>query len=508
MVGARVSHVQGKQKTSHLTQASSGMKWAGEHRCEVVGTVEDLNVSAIKLGPWERKDLRQWLTDRVGEFDVLIFAKTDRIFRRAQDSFKLTEWCKEHKKVFVIVEDNILIDFYTPESEQDPMTMMAAQMFLFMAAFFADLEGKRYVQNANARNIFLRKTDRWPFGKAPFGFRIVEHPSGKGKALAHDEWAQSVIHYAARLFLSGDSLTRIVAEFNTHGVYPPMDWARAMQGEEIRGDQWSVDRLKDILLGDATQGIKTSKGKRLLNEEGEPIQVGPPSFDSETWKQIHLEWDKRSVNPRGKTRSVNPLLGVCKCGVCGGNTRQDIHKKPSGKTYRYYRCAKTPVPCPGVSIIAEQAEEIVEISFLESHAERRVKKRVWREGSDSSQELEQTNFTIESLREDRAMGFYTTDEDIALFRSQMKALIAKRDELSAQPIVKAGWMNVETEKTYAEVWEAATPDEKRTMLVDANVRLVILEPNHWTIHTDTDAVLGEGEAPEEVFERLTRTETL
>jgi hypothetical protein len=40
-------------------------------------------VSAIKLSPWDRPDLKTWLTDQAGDWDALIFAKTDRVFRSA-----------------------------------------------------------------------------------------------------------------------------------------------------------------------------------------------------------------------------------------------------------------------------------------------------------------------------------------------------------------------------------------------------------------------------------------
>ena len=37
-------------------------------------------MSAIKLSPWQRPDLKAWLTDQAGEWDALIFAKTNRVF--------------------------------------------------------------------------------------------------------------------------------------------------------------------------------------------------------------------------------------------------------------------------------------------------------------------------------------------------------------------------------------------------------------------------------------------
>jgi Resolvase, N terminal domain len=78
LVGARASSVQGDEKTSHITQRGKGEAYAESQDWTVVGAFEDLDVSAIKLSPWDRPDLKTWLTDRADEWTALIFAKTDR----------------------------------------------------------------------------------------------------------------------------------------------------------------------------------------------------------------------------------------------------------------------------------------------------------------------------------------------------------------------------------------------------------------------------------------------
>ena len=63
VVGARVSSFQDDDKLSQITQRSKGE--ASESQAwTVVGAFEDLDVSAIKLSPWKRPDLKVWLTDR------------------------------------------------------------------------------------------------------------------------------------------------------------------------------------------------------------------------------------------------------------------------------------------------------------------------------------------------------------------------------------------------------------------------------------------------------------
>jgi site-specific DNA recombinase len=186
VVGARVSHVQGDEKTSHITQGSKGQGYAESQSWTVVGAFEDLDVSAIKLSPWDRPDLRDWLTDRADDWDALIFAKTDRVFRSAADCVKLAEWCREHHKILVLVDDGIRLDYFNPEDAKDAFAGAMSNVFLILASVFAEIEGQRFVQRARDRVTYLRGTDRWGYGVPPFGFKVVDHPSGTGKALAHD----------------------------------------------------------------------------------------------------------------------------------------------------------------------------------------------------------------------------------------------------------------------------------------------------------------------------------
>ena len=84
-----MSNVQGDQKTSHITHRSKRQAYAESQDWTVVGTFEDLDLSAIKLSSWERPDLRAWLADKANEWDALMSVKTDRVFGSAADRVKL-----------------------------------------------------------------------------------------------------------------------------------------------------------------------------------------------------------------------------------------------------------------------------------------------------------------------------------------------------------------------------------------------------------------------------------
>src|ERR1700761_977056 len=48
---------------SHISQRGKGEAYAESQNWTVVGAFEDLDVSAIKLSPWDRPDLKVWLSD-------------------------------------------------------------------------------------------------------------------------------------------------------------------------------------------------------------------------------------------------------------------------------------------------------------------------------------------------------------------------------------------------------------------------------------------------------------
>ncbi len=61
IVGARVSHVRGEEKTPQFSQRSKAEAYAESQNWTVVGAFDDLDISAIKLSPWQRSDPEVWL---------------------------------------------------------------------------------------------------------------------------------------------------------------------------------------------------------------------------------------------------------------------------------------------------------------------------------------------------------------------------------------------------------------------------------------------------------------
>jgi site-specific DNA recombinase len=351
---------------------------------------------------------------------------------------------------------------------------MMSELFIYLGAFFAQLELNRFQSRARDGHRVLRQTDRWASGVPPLGFKVVDHPSGKGKGLETDPEGKELLYGMATRLLDGWSFIRIAAWLNESGALTNMDRARVAKGEEPKRRPWTVSTVIDALTSPRTQGIKMHLKTTVLDGDGEPIRLAPPTFDADTWKQIQDAAALRQLNQRTPTKSTNPMLGVGECGVCGASLAQQFtrRKSKSGQRmeWRYYRCGRTPLNCNGVNIRADIGDELLEQTFLEQWGDARVTRRVFVPGEDHSHELEQVNATIERLRRESDAGLIVSDDDERVYLERRKALIDRRTKLEATPLRAAGWITEETGQTYAEAW---SEHDHRQLLVDPGIRFLL-----------------------------------
>ena len=477
LVGARVSVVQGPQKVSHIAQQETGTKLATEKGYEIVGTFQDLDVSAT-VSPFERPDLGPWLSpEKEGEWDAMVFSKIDRMFRSTRDCVKFAEWAEERKKILHFAEDGMTLNY---RDKSDSLEKMMAELFIYIGSFFAQLELNRFKSRAKDSHRVLRSMDRWASGVPPLGFQVVDHPKGKGKGLATDPEGKALLHEMATRLLDGWSFIRIAEWLNTTGALTNMDRARLAKGHEPKRRPWTVNTVIDALTSPRTQGLKvTGRGKwqtTVLDAEGQPIRMAPATFDAATWDQIQTAAALRRGARRSPTDTANPMLGVGYCGACGASLQQQITRRASrlhpGETnvFRYYRCSRTPKYCRNVSIKADDGDLLLEEAFLAAYGDEQVTRRVFVPGEDHSYELEQIRATIDRLRRESDAGLIESAEDERIYFERMKKLIERRKELEAMPRRSAGWVEEKSEETYREVWPT---EDHRQLLIDKGVRFVL-----------------------------------
>ncbi|AGY36975.1 integrase (S-Int) [Mycobacterium phage Fredward] len=486
LVGARVSVVQGPQKVSHIAQQESGTKWATERGHEIVGTFKDLDVSA-SVSPFERPDLGPWLSpERQDEWDILVFSKIDRMFRSTRDCVKFAEWAEERKKILVFAEDSMTLNY---RDKSDSLEKMMSELFIYIGSFFAQLELNRFRSRAKDSHRVLRGTDRWASGVPPLGFKVIDHPSGKGKGLATDPEGKELLYDMAGKLLEGWSFIRISQYLNEKKIPTQLDKARMAKGKPAYDNPWSVNTVIESLTSLRTQGLKmTRSGKKfvtVLDEAGEPIRMAPPTFDAATWKQIQEAAALRQNNRRSRSYTANPMLGVGFCGQCGASLAQQFSrsklKDGTVNEHRYYRCGRTPVNCQNVFLRADDGDDLLEQTFLEAYGDEPVTRRVFVPGEDHTEELEQVRATIERLRRESDAGLIVSAEDERIYLERMKSLIDRRTQLEAVPRRAAGWVTEETGQAYREAWET---EDHRTLLSEAGIRFELKssKPMNFALH--------------------------
>jgi|GEM_PF-6284610 len=482
LVGARVSHLDdakdNTRKVSHLAQTEEGARWAEAQGYAVVGTFEDLGVSAGKTTPFERPDLGQWLQpERLHEWDVLVFSKIDRAFRSTVDCIEFAKWTKSNGKILAFSGDGVVLDYLHPG--KDSLDQMMSEFFIYVGSFFAAIELARFKTRATDRLDYLRMTDRVSHGVPPLGFRTVPHPSGAGKSLERDPHGYALLHQIkTKLVDEHGSLTSVTRWLNDSGKTTNI-------GKTRSGSKWSVTSLKRVLTSQRTQGLRvmavyepapTEKNpdhkkrageKLVLDSAGEPIRMAEPTFSEEDWDLIQAALAKRMVSGKRRAVTPNPMAGIGFC-QCGAALCLHRRKSSSGKVHVYVRCGASPSTCRGAKTL-DEIERMLEVSFLRAHGDKQMMRRVFTPGEDRSRELAQTEQSLERLRWESDNGLI---DDEQLYRSRLSSLSARRKALVAETVVPPKWDMVGTGKTYRELW--ADPEtDRREVLRDAGVQLVM-----------------------------------
>lgn len=469
LVGARVSHladaVETTSKVSHLAQTEEGQRWALAQGYTVVGTFEDLGVSAGKTTPFERPDLGQWLApERLHEWDVLVFSKIDRAFRSTNDCVEFAKWVSQNNKILAFAGDGVVLDYLHPK--KDSLDQMMSEFFIYVGSFFAAIELNRFKTRATDRLNVLRMTDRVSHGKPPIGYRTVKHPSGKGKALERDPEGYALLHAIKdKLVIENLSLTAVTQWLNTN--------------HPLAKGSWSVSTLRRTLSSQRIQGLRVTAvyedGKRsgekvVLDPEGRPIRMADPTFMPDEWEQLQAALAQRTASGKARIVTPNPLAGIGFC-VCGYALARHRRTSSSGKQHVYVRCGKPSGKgqCRG-SARLDRVEKLIETEFLEAYGNREMTKRVFVPGEDRSQELAQTEQSLERLRWESDNGLIDDEE---LYRTRLAGLIARKRDIAAEVVTPARWDEVGTGKTYNELWRDPETD-RRQVLRDAGIKVVLL----------------------------------
>lgn len=442
-----------EESTSIERQRELIERWAEENEHEIVGWADDRDVSG-SVDPFQTPALGEWLKrERLGEWDILVAWKLDRIARRAIAMNRVFHLCQEHDKTLVCVDDKL------------DLSTWVGRMIANVIAGVAEGELEAIRERTLASHRKLRELGRWPGGKPAYGYKAVENPDGPGWKLVHDEYSATILRDIVDRMLRGESAESIATRLNEQGVLPPADYAREAAGEKLRGGKWHGNVIRRLLTKRTLLGHVTHKGVTVTDGEGKPVLKGDPLVTMEEFDQLQgMLSDASRPKKMNRTTAASPMLNVARCLVCDGPLHhRTISNNRNGAVYRYYYCPEK----HGDSIRAEIVEEAVEDQFLDDFGDQPAMERVFSEGQNHEIEIKQAIQSIEAITP--LLGTVTSDTARKTLTEQISALSSRIDYLESLPTSQSGFQLTPTGKTYREEWEERDTQGRRELLIRSGI---------------------------------------
>lgn len=447
---------------------------------EVVGIAEDLDVSAGSTSPFDRPQLGDWLTNRQGDFDVLVFFRADRIVRRLFDLADLIRWCRDHSVTLVSATESY---FDLSTDFGDIIALLVAKVAEMELAAISERTSSAFRHNL--------KAGKYCGGTPPWGY-LPDDKTGEWR-LVPDPDQVPVIREVVDRVLNGEPLRSVAHGLTERGILTPRDRFAQHQGREIKGYEWHSGGLKrsltsPTLLGYAVtreplldvQGrmLRTPAGKKrfgpesvVRNDDGSPVVRSEPIVTREVFDRLAVELADRENRKEPTKRSSGLLLQIVQCGVCG---RPAYRLKGGPGRKPRYRCASAQQkrPCGNKSIALDYADAAIEGVIMRMIGESERLERVWDSGSDHSAELAEINETLADLTSLIGSGVYRagTSQRAALDK-RIGDLAARQAELSAAAVKPAGWTWKPTGEKFGGWWARQDTTARNVWLRSMNVRM-------------------------------------
>ncbi|QIB48658.1 recombinase family protein [Streptomyces aureoverticillatus] len=443
----------------------------------------DLDVSASKVGPFERPQLGGWLA-RPDDFDALVWWRFDRAIRSMGDMHELAKWAREHRKMLVFAEGigggRLVFDFRNP---MDPMS----ELMMLMLAFAAQVESQSIKDRVTGAQAAMRKMAlRWRGGGKPaYGYLPAPMPAehgGIGWTLVPDPYAVKIIERIIAELVDGKGVLTIARGLNADGVLSPSaHWAAhqarvknktaaATDKPAKKPVQWNAQTITRMLTNPALMGWKMHRGKPVRDDQGNPVMATTsPIFTREEFDQVAALLTPKPIEQKAPERkdSTALLLRVIHCNGCA----ERMYLNRSSGTYRcssYKYGTYCPAPC---TVRAEWVDDYVTDEFLKAAGQIQINRVTEIPGYDPQPEIDATLAEFEEHQHEK--GRQKSKSAQAAWQRRADALDARLAELESREKREARREVVPTGRTYADQWHQGDTEVRRTMLVDAGARLAV-----------------------------------
>ncbi|MCP3811442.1 recombinase family protein [Mycobacteriaceae bacterium Msp059] len=439
---------------------------------EVTGIAEDLDVSAGKTSPFDRPQLGDWLTNRLGEFDVIVVYRMDRIVRRLLDLADLIRWCQAHS-VKLVSATEAFLDLTAPFG--DVVALLVAKVAEMELSAISERNAAAFQHNYRA--------GKYRGGVPPWGY-LPEQVDGSWK-LVQDPVQVAVITEVVDRVLAGEPLRAVAYDLTARGIPTARDRFAESQGRQPAGYEWHSRGLKRALTSPTLLGQAVTKGELVRKDDGSPVVRSTPILTPEVFARVGVELTDRGNRKEPTKRSTALLLRVINCGVCGRPAYR-LKGGDDGRSPRY-RCASAQYrdSCGNLTIPLAEADQFVTEQLLELLGDSERLTRVWDSGSDHSAELAEGNDTLADLTGVLGTGAYRagTPQRTALDR-RITELARRQEQLSTEAVRPAGWTWQPTGELFADWWELQDVTGRNVWLRSMGVRFTFDHRNgtYWDIN--------------------------
>ncbi|SFF53004.1 Recombinase zinc beta ribbon domain-containing protein [Blastococcus tunisiensis] len=426
--------------TSPERQEAACRAYAAAKGWHVIDVVRDLDVSGSDKGLRLDRPGLHAIRDRWADVDVVIFAKLDRLARNVIDFRAFADEAEQHGAALVSVAESL--DLTTP-SGRFVATILAA---------FAEMEAATIAARVADGIDGVRRAGRFAGGNVPYGYRTAANPDGPGRVLVPDPDESAVVRQLVATVLDGGSLYAAAQDLNARGIRPR------------RAKEWSIQSVRQLLVGDAILGRVVHRGDVLRGDDGLPVVAWTPLVTVDEAMRLRAALAPKPAGER-RRRAARLASGLLRCSGCDAPLRVGVN----GAGVPTYRCATRSSGrlCPSpVSVNADAVDDLLTAELLATVGRFEVVDVI-----TSAPEVAGLAEVEEAIRATAAR-MADPSADVPALVERLTALRARREELAAQPAAPTTTA-VPSGETFAERWARVDVDGRRALLADAIAAVVV-----------------------------------
>jgi site-specific DNA recombinase len=438
----------GKNSTGEERQGEGNERYAQAYGHEIVDHAPDMDVSG-NIPMWERPKAGPWINDPIKrmQYDGFIFSALDRLGRNVRHISAMRDWAEDYGKVLIVRSPHLI----WPPEEDD----LASPIMWDLLARLAEYELKAITKRIKETQDWLQ-ANNFLVGMYPYGYTTT--PVKGSKILVPEPAQAKVVERIFDMRVAGKSLAEIAEHLTASGEFTPADLTAIAKGRDVpKPSAWPKSTVNRILRNPIYKGTRIYGSKRSI------LRV-EPIVDGGVWHRVEAILTSESSNggrPRSGQKAL--LLGIIKCGACGGK----MYRVLCGKDrIPYYRCHGPNEHIKGCGVMVRIADADAYVAkevagwFDAPHLT-----PVISPGESHLDEIEAVERELRSL-----------DFDDPEFDSKQAELRADRQRLiRLDKETPAEYVNyVPTGKTKGEEWAERDQEGKRQFLLEHGCELQVL----------------------------------